>query len=129
MFEVKRLDSVKAVYETFPFFDKRFKLKEKYKLYTLYEDNNPRSFLAFCDETKRFAKIHACYTPRELRKHGYFSILLQSVLSMEPDKTIKADCLPDSFGAFQRAGFVFVEKKYCNGYTLYKTVLKREVKR
>lgn len=124
MYEIKEI-SIKDVYRLFPNFDKRFKLRDNYIIYCLFIESKPVSCLSFAFEGTNFAKIHACYTPKELRKRGYFKILLSNVLSIQTKRTIKADCLPDSFGIFSECGFEFLEKKYCNGYTLYKTILKR----
>ena len=112
----------KCIYKLFPKFDRRFRIKGNYMLYVLFDENKPVSCLCIALEGKKYAKIHASYTPSELRKRGYFKMLLKSVVVLYKDKTIKADCLPASFGVFSECGFEFLEKKYCKNYTLYKTI-------
>ncbi len=117
--------SIDELHQLFPKFDKRFKLKDNYIIYVLFIDRTPVSCLSFAFEGTNFAKIHACYTPIELRKRGYFKTLLEYVVDIQNDRSIKADCLPASFGVFSELGFEFIEKRHCKGYTLYKTILRR----
>lgn len=112
--------TVQDAHLLFPDYDKRFILKEHYDIYALIEKNIPVSCLCVALEGRLYAKIHAAYTPKEYRKHGYFKKLLSNILTMYPDKIFKADCLPSSFGIFIDCGFVFLRKKHCKGYTLYK---------
>ena len=113
--------SVQQVHELFPDFDKCFKLNDNYKPYVLFADGIPVSCLCVALEGKKYAKIHACFTPVRYRRNGYLKELLIGVLSLYNDKTVKADCLPASIGVFLSCGFQYSSKRYCNGYTLYHT--------
>ena len=114
--------STKQIYDLFPDFDKRFKLKSNYVPYVLFKDNVPVSCLCVALEGKRYAKIHACFTPVQYRRKGFLKELLQGVLLLYNDKTIKADCFPSSVGVFLSCGFKFTGKRYCKNITLYHTV-------
>lgn len=79
--------------------------------------------------TDKKAKIHAFYTPPDLRGNGYFTLLLQGVIDMMKNtsvKTVFADALEPSKNILSSLGFELIREKQFKRFKIY--YFRRELK-
>ena len=84
--------------------------KDKGKYYGLFKDGKLVAFLNIWQLGKAY-KLDCNYTLPEYRGNGYFTELLQYVVDLYSDYTLKADCLDSSYPIYEKLGFIKTNEK------------------
>lgn len=89
--------------------DKTLQFKVNYIYYALVNEKGEKLSIIGLSVQKSRIFLHANYTPEKMRKKGYFSKLLKTMMDMlielQPQKKTIAYCTKYSVGIYLKAGF------------------------
>lgn len=92
-------------------------IKESYRFYGWIENGSIVSVIGISEG--KVIKTHCNFTPADYRRKGYFTKLLQSIMSLYRQRIV-ADCLKESSGVYLRCGFECVGVKHYKSFDIYR---------